>query len=122
MYSDTVIRDELPTLLTLITPHIKGPIIAWHAEPVSSGISTRILLIYNDVLYYGSKSRMEAYIKKDGTVFSYSFLETLIPVLEAWSSIIGEKCRQIERTEKFKKELILKTEPLIDGLVQLGFD
>ena len=122
MYSDTVLKDELPTLLTLIEPHIKGPIIASHAEPVSSGISTRILLIHKDVLYYGAKSRMEAYIKKDGTVFSYSFLDALIPVLETWSKLIGEKYRQIERTSTFKKELICKTESFVNSLDKFMFD
>jgi hypothetical protein len=109
MYSESVVKDEIPTLLTLIKPHIKCSLIAAYVEPVLSGISTRILLIHDDVMYYGSKTRMEAYIKKDGHVFSYSFLEELIPVLKIWSTIIGEKYRQIERTEKFKKELIHKT-------------
>ena len=122
MYSDTVIKDELPTLLTLIRPHIKGPIIASFVEPVLSGISTRILLIYNDVLYYGSKTRMEAYIKKDGHVFSYSFLETLIPIIENWINIIGEKYRQIERTDKIRNELICITEPFVNNFYKLEFN
>lgn len=110
MYSDTVIKDELPTLLTIIDPLIKAPLIAWHTEAVLSGISTRILLIYSDITYSGCRTRMEAFITQDGKVFSYSFLNTIVPLLEIWVLQIGEKYRQINRTDNFKRELISKTE------------
>lgn len=115
MYSDVVISEELPMLLTIINPYIKGPLIAFHAEPVSSGISTRILLVYKDIVYRGAATRMEAYIRKDGEVYSYSFLQEIIPLLKIWALQIGEKYRQLERTDKIKHELISKTW-LIDGL------
>jgi hypothetical protein len=108
MYSDTVIKDEIPTLLKIIAPHIKAPLIAWHTEAILSGISTRILLIYSDLLYAGCISRMEAFITKEGEVFSYSFLNEIVPLLKTWVLQIGEKYRQINRTDNFKRELIGK--------------